>query len=178
MTLDPRAPLVIDTHDLGRRAGSERRLQRTVPAPGDLGVEMLRVPAGSSLDLDLRLEAVLEGVLVTGTVTGDLEGECVRCLEPIEDEVEVDLTELYLYPENAEEGDEETSTLDGDLIDLEPAVRDAIVLELPLQPVCQDDCEGLCSECGVRLLDEPGHTHEAPVDPRWASLGALKEDTE
>lgn len=174
MTLDPRAPLVIDTHDLGRRAGSERGVQRTVPAPADLGVEMLHVPAGSPLELDLRLEAVLEGVLVTGTVTGELTGECVRCLEPIEDEVEVDLTELYVY--DAQEGDEETSTLEGDLLDLEPAVRDAVVLELPLQPLCQDDCPGLCPECGVRLLDEPGHHHEAPTDPRWASLGALKDD--
>lgn len=173
MTLDPRAPLVIDTHALGRRAGNERTLQRTVPAPAELGVEMLRVPDGSSLELDLRLEAVLEGVLVTGTVTGQLEGECVRCLEPIEDQIEVGLTELYVY--DAEEGDEETSTLEGDLLDLEPALRDAIVLELPLQPLCQDDCEGLCAECGVRLLDHPGHHHDAPVDPRWASLGALKD---
>jgi uncharacterized protein len=174
MTLDPRAPLVIDTHDLGRRAGSERTLQLTVPAPGELGVEMLRVPEGSPLELDLRLEAVLEGVLVTGTVLGRLEGECVRCLEAIDDEIEVDLTELYVY--DAQEGDEETSTLDGDLLDLEPAVRDAVVLELPLQPLCQDDCEGLCAECGVRLLDEPGHHHDAPVDPRWAALGTLKDD--
>lgn len=173
MTLDPRAPLVLDTHDLSRRAGSERRVQRTVPAPAELGVEMLRVPDGSPLELDLRLEAVLEGVLVTGSVTGELDGECVRCLEPIEDEVEVELTELYTY--EAEEGDEETSTLEGELLDLEPAVRDAIVLELPLQPLCQDDCPGLCAECGVRLLDEPGHHHDAPVDPRWASLGALQE---
>ena len=74
-TLDPRAPLVLDTRELGRRAGSQREVSPTVPAPADLGIEVLRVVEGSPVDLDLRLEAVLEGVLVSGTAAAALEGE-------------------------------------------------------------------------------------------------------
>ena len=179
-SLDPRAPLVLDTRELGRRPGSQRELTRTVPAPADLGIEVLRVPEGSQVDLDLRLEAVMEGVLVTGTARVDLEGECVRCLEPIEDESEVSFQELFVYDDtrsgqDAEE-DDEVSMLEGDLLDLEPLLRDAVVLALPFQPMCQDDCPGLCPECGARLADEPDHTHEAAIDPRWAGLAALKQD--
>src|SRR4051812_6367371 len=85
-SLDPRAPLVIDTRDLGRRPGSQRELKIVVPAPADLGIEVLGVPEGSSVELDLRLEAVMDGVLVTGEARAALEGECVRCLESITDE--------------------------------------------------------------------------------------------
>jgi uncharacterized protein len=64
-------------------------------------------------------------------------------------------------------------TVHDDHVDLEPLVRDAVVLALPFQPVCQGDCLGLCPQCGVRLLDNPGHEHEAAVDPRWAALSGL-----
>ncbi|MBO0841840.1 MAG: DUF177 domain-containing protein [Nocardioides sp.] len=176
-SLDPRAPLVLDTRELGRRPGSERRVELTVPAPADLGIEVLSVPEGSPVELDLRLEAVMEGVLVTGSARADLEGECVRCLEPITDETEVDLQELYVYDDISTDPDEddETSRLEGDLLDLEPVLRDAVVLALPFQPMCQDDCPGLCPDCGARLADDPDHTHEAPIDPRWAGLAGLKD---
>ena len=174
-TLDPRAPLVLDTRELGRRPGSERRVARSVPAPADLGIEVLGVPEGSPVALDLRLEAVMEGVLVSGEVTAGLEGECVRCLAPISEEIAVDVQELYVYEDHATPDDEEhdLSALDGDLLDLEPTLRDAVVLALPFQPLCSEDCPGLCPECGARLADDPGHSHEAPIDPRWASLAAL-----
>ncbi|WP_406023141.1 DUF177 domain-containing protein [Nocardioides sp. NBC_00850] len=178
--LDPRAPLVLDTRELGRRPGSERHVERTVPAPADLGIEVLSVPEGSPVEFDLRLEAVMEGVLVTGTAFAVLEGECVRCLEPIEDEAEVDIQELYVYNDSrdgqAPDEDDETSRTEGDLIDLEPVLRDAVVLALPFQPMCQDDCPGLCPECGARLADEPGHNHGDKVDPRWAGLASLKDE--
>ncbi len=175
--LDPRAPLVLDTRELGRRPGSQREVSRSVPAPADLGIEVLHVPEGSPVDLDLRLEAVMEGVLVTGTARAGLEGECVRCLGPITDEIEVDLQELYVYDDLDTDPDEddEVSTLQDDLVDLEPLLRDAVVLALPFQPLCQPDCPGLCPECGVRLADDPGHRHEEQVDPRWAALSKLAE---
>ncbi|MEX0426481.1 DUF177 domain-containing protein [Nocardioides sp. DS6] len=179
-SLDPRAPLVLDTRELGRRPGSQRELTRTVPAPADLGIEVLSVPEGSPVELDLRLEAVMEGVLVTGSARVELEGECVRCLDAIEDEAEVTFQELFVYDDtrsaaDAEE-DDEVSMLEGDLLDLEPLLRDAVVLALPFQPMCEDDCPGLCPECGVRRKDEPDHTHEEPIDPRWAGLTALQQD--
>jgi uncharacterized protein len=178
--LDPRAPLVLDTRELGRRPGSQRQKSFSAPAPADLGIEVLRVPEGSPIEFDTRLEAVMEGVLVTGTATAGLAGECVRCLEEIRDEIEVDFQELFVYEENAGDTDEEdsgTSRLEGDLLDLEPLLRDAVVLALPFQPLCRDDCPGLCTECGARLADDPDHQHQEPIDPRWAALqGLTRED--
>ena len=175
--LDPRAPLVLDTRELGRRPGSQREVVRSVPAPADLGIEVLRVPEGAPVEVDLRIEAVMEGVLVTGTARAGLEGECARCLEPISDEIEVRFQELFVYDDREVDPDEEleVSKLQDDLVDLEPLLRDAVVLALPFQPLCQDDCPGLCAECGARLADDPDHTHGEPVDPRWAALATLTE---
>ena len=127
------------------------------------------MPEGSDLQLDIRLESVVEGVLVTGTATARAAGECVRCLDPLERELHASFQELYVYPDSGGADDEETLRLEGDLIDLEPVVRDAVVLALPLAPVCRDGCRGLCPECGMRLNADPEHRHEA-VDPRWAAL--------
>lgn len=144
-----------------------------VPAPAQLGIEFLGVPEGDLIHLDLRLEAVMEGVLLTGTASATLVGECVRCLDAISDDSRVSLQELYMYdvPDNDE--DEDVSKLEDDLLDLEPLLRDAVVLALPFQPVCREDCPGLCPECGARLADDPDHQHEQAIDPRWAGLEGL-----
>ncbi len=172
MRLDPRSPLVINTHELGRRPGSMRTQKLTLPAPVDLGIEVIGVPDGSPVELDLRLEAVMEGVLASGSARAMVVGECARCLERVEDDLEVALQELYVYPESDAEEDE-ASRLDGELLDLEPVLRDAVVLSLPFRPVCRPDCPGLCAQCGARLADEPSHSHEDSIDPRWASLSSL-----
>jgi uncharacterized protein len=180
--LDPRAPLVLDTRELGRRPGSQRLVSFTAEAPAELGIEILGVAEGSPVTFDLRLEAVMEGVLITGTASADLEGECARCLEPIEDSSTIDIQELFLYDDTRDgtdpDADEETDVrrTEGDLIDLEPVLRDAVVLALPFQPLCRDDCPGLCVECGARLADDPDHRHDEPVDPRWAALTELEQD--
>jgi DUF177 domain-containing protein len=173
--IDPRDPFVIDTRTLGRRPGSMRKDSYTVPAPADLGVEMVGVPEGTDVELDLRLEAVMEGVLVSGTARSPLSGECARCLDPLTSSIEVEFQELYVYSDtrSGESAEDDERRLEGDLIDLEPVVRDAMVLALPLSPLCRDDCPGLCTECGVRLADaEPDHHHDA-VDPRWAALQGM-----
>lgn len=172
-SLDPRSPLVLDTTELGRRPGSMRRVTRTVPAPADLGSEIVGVPEGSDLELELRLEAVMEGVLVSGTVRGRTAGECVRCLDDVESALEVEVQELYTYPGRTPEGeDDDLHELEGELIDVEPVLRDAVVTALPFQPLCSADCPGLCSRCGARLAEDPEHHHE-DVDPRWAALQGL-----
>ena len=179
--LDPRSPLVLDTHELGRRPGSMRRVQMTVAAPEDLGTAVIGIPPGSDLELDLRLEAVMEGVLVSGSIRGRAVGECVRCLEEVVEDVDVPFQELYVYPERAEaasaagdEGNEDdVRELDGDLLDVEPALRDTVVPALPFRPLDDPDCPGLCSECGARLADDPQHSHET-LDPRWAELNRLQ----
>lgn len=184
--LDPRNPLVLDVRalDLQRRPGSMITLTRTVPAPDDLGVAVARVVPGSPIELDARLESVMEGVLLTATAQLQLSAECARCLDPLSWEEEVELTELFAYPdtdargaivEEPAEDDDPLPTLQDDMIDLEPTLRDAVVLALPLAPLCRDDCAGLCPECGVRLDDNPGHAHEQ-TDPRWAALAALVDD--
>lgn len=119
----------------------------------------------------------MEGVLVTGSASAALAGECARCLEPISDEVEVRFQELFVYDDHDVDPDEEleVSMLQDDLVDLEPLLRDAVVLALPFQPLCTEDCPGLCAECGARLADDPDHGHDEAVDPRWQALSTLAE---
>ncbi|MGJ9411213.1 YceD family protein [Aeromicrobium sp. CF4.19] len=167
-------PLVFDTQVLGRRPGTEKTYEKTVEAPADLGHDVIGVPEGSSIDLELRLEAVMDGVLATGTASARTTGECVRCLAALDDEITVDLQELYVYEPVAtgEDADDEMA-LEDDLLDLEPVLRDAVVLALPFNPVCGPECPGLCPECGARLADDPDHTHGEAIDPRWATLSHL-----
>jgi DUF177 domain-containing protein len=172
----PRSLFVFDLRELGRRAGTLREYRRRVPAPAGFGLELLRVPEGAPLDLDLRLESVTEGVLVTGTVSGPLTGQCGRCLEPVSEEIAVDIVELFAYAnsvtvETTEE--DEVHRVDGDLLDVEPVVRDAIVLALPWTPLCRPDCAGLCPDCGQRLDDLPADHGHVQLDPRWAALAGL-----
>ncbi|QKW09432.1 DUF177 domain-containing protein [Streptomyces sp. NA04227] len=187
--LDHRNPLVFDTHELGRRPGGLQRLSRSVEAPGGAATAfgipgVVTVPENAPVELDIRLESVMEGVLVTGTARAEAEAECVRCLEPLGLDVEADFQEMFSYPDADERGraftepaddaedDEDRLFLEDGLFDLEPVLRDAVVLALPMQPVCREDCPGLCSECGARLADDPDHHHDA-VDPRWAALQGL-----
>lgn len=172
--LDPRSALVIDLHDLERRAGTMKRIRRVVPAPADLGIDMIGVPEGSDITLDIMLEAVVEGVLVTGSAEVRLTGECTRCLEPIEDTASYEVQELYFYP--GRDAEEDASRIEGDLIDLDPALRDAVVLELPFAPLCREDCAGLCPICGALLNDDPEHHHDAEADSRWNDLARLAGD--
>jgi uncharacterized protein len=153
-------------------------VSREVSAPAHLGTDLIALPEGSPLQLDLQLESVMEGVYVTGTVHGRASGQCGRCLIEVEQDLDVDLQELYAYPGKRPDGgddEDDLPELEGDLLDLEPALRDAVVPALPFQPVCQDDCPGLCSECGARLADDPGHHHDV-VDPRWSALQGLSLD--
>ena len=167
--LDPRGPLVFDIRTLG--SASARAETRTVPAPAELGSGMVHVPEGSDLELEVQLEDVTDGVLVTGSVTAQLAGECARCLDEFTSSMEVSFQELFAV-EAGGSGDD-GYLLDGDLLDLEPALRDALVLDLPLSPLCGAGCAGLCTKCGVRLADaEPDHGH--PDDGGvWAVLKGL-----
>ena len=177
-----RSPLVIDISRLGRRPGSMITVDDTVPSPARIGLDLIAVPEGAPMHLELRLESVSEGVLVTGSVSAPTEGECARCLRPVSGDVEIDLTELFAYPDSTTEATTDEDEVprvgrDGgtDTVDLEQPIIDAIGLALPFSPLCTPDCAGLCPECGVRMADaEPGHQHEQ-IDPRWAKLAQLRE---
>lgn len=160
--------------DLGRRPGTSRPVHRNAPVESELGVaDVIAVPQGAEVELDILLESVVEGVLVSGTATATASGVCSRCLEPVSEPVEIELMELFAYPDSATEAttdDDEVARLVDDLIKLEPAVRDAVVLALPLVPLCTPDCAGLCPDCGGRWAElGPDHRHET-IDPRWAGL--------
>jgi uncharacterized protein len=150
-------------------------VERTVPAPSGLGTDVVGVPEGSPVELQLRLESVVEGVLVSGLGRAQASGECVRCLDPVVIDLVLDLQELFAYPESAAADADEIAQLEDEFVDFEPVLRDAVVLALPLQPVCQDACLGLCAICGARLNDDPEHQHDQ-VDPRWAALGELHQN--
>ena len=176
----PDSPFVLDAKNVGRRPGSMHEMSFQTGAPADFGTDVLAVPQGQPMDLQVRMESVHEGVLVTGTVSATAVGACVRCLDEIDHPVDSRFQELYVWPDrakhhrevDAESEENEEHQIEDDKIDLEPVLRDAVLPSLPCQPVCRDDCPGLCSECGARLEDDPEHHHEQ-IDPRWAALEAL-----
>ncbi len=172
----PGSPLAVNVTRLGRRPGSMFPLHDVVPSPSRIGVEMIGIQAGAPLELDLRVESVSEGVLVTGTLTAPIAGECSRCLTPFDGRVDVSLTELFAYPDSITEAtteEDEVGRVVNDIVDLEQPIIDAVGLELPFSPVCQPDCPGLCPRCGIPLATaEPGHHHDE-IDPRWAKLAAM-----
>lgn len=174
-----KSPLAIDISRLGRRPGSLMEVHETVPAPSRIGLDLIRIEEGAPLELDLRIESVSEGALVTGTVAAPTAGECVRCLEPISGDVTVDLTELFAYPGSTTEEtteDDEVGHVVDDRVDIEQSLVDAVGLVLPFTPLCREDCAGLCPDCGIVLANaEPGHQHEK-IDPRWAKLAALRDE--
>ena len=153
-------------------------IRETVPSPSRIGVELAAIDAGAPLDLDLRVESVSEGVLVTGTVSAPTTGECARCLTPVTGHVEIDLTELFAYPDSATEAtteaDEVGHVVDS-TIDLEQPIVDAVGLALPFSPLCGPEFQGLCPQCGIPMATaEPGHRHEQ-IDPRWSKLASMLE---
>jgi uncharacterized protein len=142
-------------------------------APEGWGLDLVKVAAGTPVVIDARFESVMDGVLVTAEVEVPVSAECGRCLDPVELQLAVPVQELYAYEPDPEDPD--ALTLSGDTLDLEPVVRDAVVLALPMNPLCDPDCPGLCATCGARLAEvEPDHTHDE-VDPRWGALALLKE---
>jgi len=176
--LDPRSPLVLDTRDLPRSPGAMRVVERVIAAPKDLGLELIRVPEGADLALTLRMESVSEGVLVSGRAQAELTGECGRCLRGINDELDAEFQELYAYAHSTTDettDEDEVGRMQGDLIDLEPALRDAVVLALPNHPLCVPDCPGLCPECGTRWDELPADHGHRQVDSRWAALEGFGE---
>ena len=173
-TVDAASPWVVDVaRELLRRPGQMKPLRRDVAAPEGFGLEMIGVPVGEPIHLDLRLESVMEGVLASGTVQTDVVGECSRCLESFTDHIDVDLTELYAYPDSVTDDtadEDEVTRIVDERIDLEPAVRDAVLLELPVTPLCRDDCPGVESSDPDAWAFVPAGEARERIDPRWAAL--------
>ncbi len=168
-----RHPLIVHVGTLRRDPGARRWEYRCAPIP-DLAITASQVPQGSEVVVDVGLEWVHGGILASGTVSAPWVGECRRCLAPAGGELSTHVRELF-----EEAGDPEvTYPLHGDQLDLEPLARDAVLLELPLAPLCQEDCKGLCPVCGSNRNQGPCTGHSEGVDARWAALDVLREASE
>ena len=188
MFATPKGPFVIDAREPGRRVGHSKHIATSAMTVDAMGTAVIGVLAGTNIDLDIDLQAVGEGILVTGTATAPVVGECSRCLTEIRYTEHIELADLFSYPPTDARGrvlhaeveeDEDTLWVVEDHIDLEPVITDALVLGLPLAPLCRLDCPGLCPECGESLSEQPEHSHPLH-DPRWAALATLSpraEDT-
>jgi uncharacterized protein len=168
----PYSPLRAPVTELRRHLGTRREVEASVDLP-DLATSTAAVVPGTPIEVDLVLEAILPGVSVSGSVRAQWVGECRRCLEEVRGTAEVDVQEIF--ERTPTEG--ETWPLGPDDIDLEPLVREAVLLALPLAPLCREDCEGPAPdrfptvvEGTVEAESEPP---EAPKDPRWAALDEL-----
>lgn len=123
----------------------------------------------------LRAESVVEGILVTGRVQAQAKFDCARCLKPVPASLEVEVCELFTAPGHEGPPDEESYRIEGLELDLEPMVRDAVALAMPLNPVCSEDCKGLCATCGKDLNAGECGCFEEELDPRWAALSDLRD---
>ena len=178
---------LLNTHELPRRAGETKEYQLDIDAPFRIGVPLIGIPEGDLLEIDVRCESVTEGILVTADIFAVAIGECIRCLDPVELEVDRKIQELYRYEPTDDKGkksrykDEELVDLDeeellyveGEQVNLELPILDAIILSLPVNPLCDEDCLGLCPDCGEKWENLPeDHQHEV-IDARWAGLSGL-----
>jgi uncharacterized protein len=165
-----RSALLVNVADLRRRPASRKSVRLAVPSHGFTVVDS-RVPAGAPIDVDLELESLTDGIVVVGQVSAPWEASCRRCLGPARGRLDVTVRELYqLHPET-----DEAFAIEGDILDLEPLVREAVLLDLPLAPLCRPDCGGLCPECGAdRNEIDCGHQPDTG-DPRWAALDDLRD---
>ena len=175
------SPYLFSMRELVRRPGEQRTASGEFPAPAVLGTDVIGVPEGADVKLEASFESVSEGIWAHGTVTAEAVGECSRCLDEVRLDVDANFQGLFTYPDRAiddeEDEPEDVFEFDGDSIDLEELVRDAVVTSLPFIPLCSPDCPGLCDQCGARLADDPDHTHEV-IDPRWSALQGLTETKE
>ena len=145
------------------------------PTPADSAV-----PGGAEAVCDVILASFSGGIMVTGTVRAPWQGTCRRCALPVGGELVIPVRERYVDLDTltaqvraGEPEDDEAYPMVDDELDLGPLVRDAVVLELPLAPLCRDDCRGLCPTCGVDRNQDECHC-VAPRDPRWANLDVLR----
>jgi len=181
---------LFNTHDLPRRPGEMREYELSIDSHEELGFEVLSIAEDEPIDIDLRIESVAEGILATATVRTEASGECGRCLDAVFYDVDESFQELYEYVEDPrqarkknkpgkkrpqknddEDLDEDlVRQMDGEMIDLDGPIRDAIILNLPINPLCSPDCPGLCPDCGIKWIELPEDHAHAPVDIRWAGL--------
>lgn len=164
------SPFIVSVGALLRSPGSRRPERREGPIPG-LAVSGSAVPPDAPVVVDVVLDAVPGAVVAHGSVMAPWSGECRRCLAVATGTARAEVREVFEERHHPEQ----TYPLEGDQLDLEPLARDAVLLELPLAPLCREDCRGLCAVCGTDR-NEAGCRCEPEVgDPRWAALDGLRD---
>lgn len=164
-------PLLLNVAELLRKPGTERSLHID-SSVADLGIEDGRLPAGEVV-LDGRLDVLSDGVVIAGTVRAGWAGECRRCLVPVGGTLEIPVNELY----QVRVTDPDAFPLEHDQLDLRPMVREALLLDAPVAPLCRPDCAGICPACGADRNEHPCSCNTAPRDDRWAALDALRDES-
>ena len=162
-------PLLINAAELLRRPGSDRRLHLELTVAG-LGISDTRFDPDATVEVSVRLESLTDGIVVDGELRAPWADSCRRCLAAASGEIVGDVHELYQYlvtdPDAFEIVDEQ--------IDLLPMVREHVLLDSPLAPLCRPDCAGLCPSCGVDRNVATCGCVSSSADPRWDALSQLK----
>jgi uncharacterized protein len=167
--------LAVDVRELLRRPGAHRHVVVRAPL-SDLATPVASVPPDRPVTVDVEIESVVEGLLVTGRVAATAVVHCVRCLRDFDDDLEVEVRELFALEQRpADDEDEGYAVLPDDRLPLDTMARDALVLGFPAFPLCRPDCAGLCPVCGAdRNTTGCGHGGTERLDPRWAGLADLR----
>jgi uncharacterized protein len=161
--------LLINAAELLRRPGSERRL-RLEPTVAELGIVDTKFTLDATVLVSLRLESLSDGIVVDGELRAPWADSCRRCLAPAVGEVVCDVHELYQHVVT----DPDAFEIVGDQIDLARMVRENVMLDAPVAPLCRTDCAGLCPTCGIDLNSDTCDCTVSAVDPRWEALSQLK----
>lgn len=195
------SPWAVSVAQVASRPGQSKEIDATFPAPSGIGDEIVGVDEGADVSVVGSFDSIVDGLILNARISAPVHAECTRCLKPIQRDWTVNVTSFFPYEDKSAAGkggkagkngkeeevdiiageDEAEDTyppLDGGAwADLEALLRDTLVEELPLQPLCKPDCKGLCSQCGIDLNENPDHQHDM-TDIRFAALEGLKAKLE
>lgn len=187
------SPWAVSVAQVASRPGQSKQIDTTFPAPSGIGDEIVGVDEGADVHVVGSFDSIVDGLILTARISAPVHAECTRCLTPIKRDWMVDVTTFFPYEDTSgksgkdeevdivageDESEDTYPLLDGGAwADLEALLRDTLVEELPLQPLCRPDCKGLCSQCGIDLNDNPDHRHDV-TDIRFAALEGLKAQLE
>ena len=165
------SPWAVSVAQVASRPGQSKEIDATFPAPSGIGDEIVGVDEGADVSVVGSFDSIVDGLILNARISAPVHAECTRCLKPIQRDWTVNVTSFFPYEDTY-------PLLDGGAwADLEALLRDTLVEELPLQPLCKPDCKGLCSQCGIDLNENPDHQHDM-TDIRFAALEGLKAKLE
>ena len=190
------SPWAVSVAQVASRPGQSKEIDETFPAPSGIGDEIIGVDEGADVSVTGSFDSIVDGLVLTARINAPVHAECTRCLKPIKRDWTVNVTSFFPYEDASTNSNGKSKNDEVDIIagedesedtypllgggawaDLEALLRDTLVEELPLQPLCKPDCKGLCSQCGVDLNEHPDHHHDV-TDIRFAALEGLKAKLE